>query len=165
MASGKLDTVTSQSWTVAGPRLDNAHIAIFQQMNSQISDRDENRYCLTDSRHASGRRDLQRIPIWNPQALHELEAIGGEPLAAKVARQCVIDGEGHIHKILTSGSDRAWRESAHALHGIALSVGAVRLSTLLEATLAGQEATADRWMSQLAEAFDDLRQVLARRFP
>ena len=118
-----------------------------------------------DSEIASSMDEVRGIPIWNPQALHELEAIGGEPLAAKVARQCVIDGEGHLQKILTSGCDRAWRESAHALHGIALSVGAVRLSNLLDAMLAGEEATADRWVSQLAEAFDDLRQVLARRFP
>lgn len=134
-------------------------------MNPQNSDRDEHQYVPTDSADTRNSYLVQDVPVWNPRALHELEAIGGEPLVAKVARQCVTDAEGHLQSIVTCGTDSAWRESAHALHGVALNVGAVRLLNLLETMLAGREASAAEWAAPLAKELDDLRQVLTTRFP
>lgn len=138
------------------------HSAIVQDMNQKNSeDLGELRCWPIDSACSPN----VEVPIWNPQALHELEAIGGEPLVAKVVRQCVMDAEGHLQHIVRHGSDSAWRESAHALHGIALNVGAIRLSYLLETTLADREAPAEQWTALLAKEFDDLRDVLVSRFP
>ena len=133
-------------------------------MNSPNSDLDEHLYFSTGRTSAPDLR-VGSVPVWNPQALHELEAIGGEPLAAEVARQCVMDAEGHVQNIVGRSSDLAWRESAHALHGIALNVGALRLSNLLETMLSGQELTAEQWAAPLSKEIDDLRRALARRFP
>ena len=55
-----------------------------------------------------------------------------------------------------------WHEAAHALHGIALSIGAIRLSQVVADTLQREKLEhAQNYVVEFARYFSEVREVLA----
>jgi hypothetical protein len=56
----------------------------------------------------------------------------------------------------------AWRESAHALHGVALSIGAIRLSQMVAGALEREGPDqAQSYVGEFAKYLSEVRDVLA----
>lgn len=106
-----------------------------------------------------------RAPIWDEHALDDMRAIGGDPLVKRVAAQALRDVEDRIVELRESTSPRLrdWRETAHALYGIALSMGATRLGILVVELLACESAVDwENHVAQITTCVEELREAVAQ---
>jgi len=104
-------------------------------------------------------------PIWDEHALDEMREIGGDELVKRVVRQSIRDAEERIEELSETCSEAGastWREAAHALHGIALSIGAMRLSQIVAETLQREKLEhAQNYVVDFVQHLSDVREVLA----
>ena len=105
------------------------------------------------------------IPLWDEGAFDELRAIGGEELVKRLVRQSIRDAEDRITELHLHEAEAprgSWREAAHALHGVALGVGAIQLSELIAETLDRESLEqAQSYAAQFAQHFSEVRDVLS----
>ena len=104
-------------------------------------------------------------PVWDEHALDELREIGGDELVKRVVRQSIQDAEERIEELcgtcIEAGAS-TWREAAHALHGVALSIGAIRLSQVVAETLQREKLEhAQIYVAEFAQYLAEVRDVLA----
>jgi HPt (histidine-containing phosphotransfer) domain-containing protein len=104
-------------------------------------------------------------PVWDERAFDELRAIGGADLVKRVVRQSIQDAEDRITELRQhrlEAPPNSWREAAHALHGVALSVGAIRLSELIARALDHERIEqAQSYAAEFAQHFSEVRNVLS----
>ena len=104
-------------------------------------------------------------PIWDEHALDELREIGGDELVKRVVRQSIRDAEERIEELNETCPDAGaskWHEAAHALHGIALSIGAIRLSQIVAETLQREKLEhAQNYVVEFGHYFSEVREILA----
>jgi HPt (histidine-containing phosphotransfer) domain-containing protein len=104
-------------------------------------------------------------PVWDEHALDELREIGGDELVKRVVRQSIRDAEERIEELSETCPEagvNTWREAAHALHGIALSIGAIRLSQIVADTLQREKLEhAQNYVLDFAQYLSEVREVLA----
>ena len=104
-------------------------------------------------------------PIWDEHAFDELREIGGDELVKRVVRQSIRDAEERIEELSGMCPEtraNAWREAAHALHGVALSVGAIRLSQIVAGALERERLEqAQSYVGEFAKYLSEVRDVLA----
>ena len=103
-------------------------------------------------------------PLWDERAFDELRAIGGEELVKCVVRQSIRDAEDRITELRLHEAEAppgSWREAAHALQGVALGVGAIRLSeSIAEALDREILEQAHSYAAQFAQHFSEVREIL-----
>lgn len=116
---------------------------------------------------ASTREDAQQsvLPVWDEHALDELRAIGGDELVKTVVRQSLKDAEDRIIQLgqLKPGQPLGlWNESVHGLHGVVVSLGAVRLSQIVAEALDLEKFDRARSHAvEFARQLSELRDILA----
>jgi len=116
---------------------------------------------------ASTREDAQQsaLPVWDEHALDELRAIGGDELVKTVVRQSLKDAEDRISELrqLKPGQPlSSWHESVHGLHGVVVSLGAVRLSQIVaEALDLDKLDQARSYVVEFAQQLSEVRYILS----
>lgn len=115
---------------------------------------------VTDANQALGEE-----PIIDRASLREVESIGGKALVDKTIRQSLEDFGRCLADIRTAAmrqDDEAWRDAVHALRGVALNVGALRLAAAAAQALddrspvLGGRDFGERFHKLIAEAEDEL---------
>ena len=111
-----------------------------------------------DARHSD-------MPVWDEHALDELKAIGGDKLVKTVVRQSLKDAEDRIAELCQLKPEQplsSWRESAHGLHGVLVSLGAVRLSQIVAEALDLEKFDRARsYAVEFAQQLSEVRDILA----
>jgi len=116
---------------------------------------------------ASIRQDAQQsdLPVWDEHALDELRAIGGDELVKTVVRQSLKDAEDRLTELrqLKPGQPlSSWHESVHGLHGVVVSLGAVRLSQIVAEALDLEKFDPTRsYAVEFAQQVSEVRDILA----
>jgi HPt (histidine-containing phosphotransfer) domain-containing protein len=117
---------------------------------------------MTVNAENSGHTDA---PVWDEHALDELREIGGDELVKRVVRQSIREAEERIAELsgtCLEAKASTWREAAHALHGVALSIGAIRLSQIVAEALHDEKLEHVRNHTvDFAQYLSDVREALA----
>jgi HPt (histidine-containing phosphotransfer) domain-containing protein len=112
----------------------------------------------------SAENTIPDAPVWDEHALDELREIGGDELVKHVVRQSIRDAEERIDELSETCPEAGastWREAAHALHGVALSIGAIRLSQIVAETLQREKLEhAQIYVGEFTKYFAEVRVVL-----
>lgn len=117
----------------------------------------------TEATNVSAANACPDAPIWDEHALDELREIGGDELVKRVVRQSIRDAEERIEELNETCPDAStWHGAAHALHGIALSIGAIRLSQVVADTFQREKLEhAQNYVVEFAHHFSEVREILA----
>ena len=116
---------------------------------------------------ASLREDAQQceMPVWDAHALDELRAIGGDELVKTVVRQSLKDAEDRIAELRQLSPEQplsSWHESVHGLHGVVVSLGAVRLSQIVAEALDLEKFDrAQSYAVEFTQQLSEVRDILA----
>lgn len=101
--------------------------------------------------------------VWDEHALDELRTIGGAELVQRVVAQSLDDAEHRLDELRqpsVATSRSLWHESAHALHGIAIGLGAMRLSQAVADSLELDSFDRALMYQEFVRHFADLQQAL-----
>ncbi len=105
------------------------------------------------------------MPVWDAHALDELRAIGGDELVKTVVRQSLKDAEDRITELRQLSPEQpfsSWHESVHGLHGVVVSLGAVRLSEIVAEALDLEKFDRARsYAVEFAQQLSEVRDILA----
>ena len=110
----------------------------------------------------SAEKTCPDAPVWDEHSLDELKVIGGTELVHRVVCQSLDDAEHRLDELRQSAaaSPNLWRESAHALYGIAIGLGAMRLSHAVADALEVDRFDSALTNEEFTRHFADLQQAL-----
>jgi HPt (histidine-containing phosphotransfer) domain-containing protein len=122
---------------------------------------------LLKNAHRLGQKNKLRfeVPIWNERAFDDLKALRDPDLLKRLVRKCFEDAGVRLNQLRAAriaGHWHLWREYAHGMHGIALYLGAVRLSQAVSEVLDLDDFDqAAEFEAEFTRHLADVRDVLA----